>query len=206
MNRPIVIDGNVVEAHVEYVTEPDLAFLDQWKRSLGKDNHPKRVDAVDFATLACKRYKSYAEIETYATRLADIADYVRDNPHAEVANFVVLRCNAFTPSNVMGLAHFRRSWCNNLILDYLVSHPWIASPPAGYDMAVNGVGLALMYFLCATAIQQKSDAIWGEATQNSCEYYQKVFKLDSVRDLLYIPFENLVAFVKGQDQKWNTRE
>jgi hypothetical protein len=206
MDRPLLINGKLLEARIEYVTRPDLGFLREWKRSLGRDTHPKRVDAVNFASLACKRYQAHAPLENYAGRPEDLRDYVRDNPNSEVASLVLMRCGGFPESKVIGLAHFRRSWCNNLILDYLSSHRWIAEPPPGYNIEVNGVGLGLMYLVCATAIENKCEAVWGEATQNSCEFYQKVFKVDSVRDLLYIPKENLAVFLSGQDQKWQERK
>jgi hypothetical protein len=206
MKRPIVINGTLREAEIEYVTRPDFQFLDQWRQSLGNDTHPVRADAVDLATLACKRYKAHAPVEHYATRQEDIGDYVRDNPYSEVATLVVMRCRWFPESDIVGLAHFRRSWYNNLILDYLASHPWVASPPAGYDVEVKGVGLALLYFICATAVQNNCEAVWGEATQNSCEFYKRVFKLDRVRDLFYIPKENLANFRAEQDRKWQRRK
>src|SRR5437762_2494382 len=108
MNLPLIINQELKEAEVEYVARPDFRFLDEWRRDLGKDTHPVRVDAVNFASLACKRYKSHAPIESYTTADEDIRDYVRDNPRAEVATFALMRCRWLSDSDVVGLAHFRR--------------------------------------------------------------------------------------------------
>lgn len=202
MNIPLLINGALREASLEYATSSDLDFLDLWREKVRRDKHPVRVDAVNFANLACKRYKAHAPVENYATAPDDIKDYVKDNPHSEVAVFALLKCRWFPECDVVGLAHFRRSWCNNLILDYLASHPWIARPPAGFDVEVRGVGLGIMYGVCKTAVQNDCGAVWGEATQNSCGFYRGVFKLESVSDLLYIPRQNMVEFLEGQDRKW----
>src|SRR5258708_39089450 len=98
MKRPIIIGGNLKEAEIEYVTRPDFAFLEKWKRTVGDDTHPVRIDAVNFATLACKRYEAHAPVENYATRPEDIGDYVRDNPYSEVAVFALMRCRGFPES------------------------------------------------------------------------------------------------------------
>jgi len=206
MKRHLMINGEYKEAEIEYVTKPHFGFLDDWRHSLGNDTHPIRVDAVNFATLACKRYKAHAPVEDYASQQEDVADYIRNNPYSEVGNFVLMRCRWFPESDIVGLAHFRRTWCNNLILDYLASHPWIATAPPGYDVDVSGVGLGLIYFVCKMAMIYNCENVWGEATQNSCEFYKGIFKLDSVQDLLYIPKQNIVTFVNGQDQKWLERK
>jgi hypothetical protein len=206
MKRPILINGLLRQADIHYLRLPEFEFLDDWERSLGKDTHPVRIDAVNFATLACKRFQSHASVENYAASPEDLPIYVKDNPNVEVAFLAAMVCKWFSESDVIGIAHFRRSWTNNLILDYLVSHPWIASPPPDFPVKVNGVGLGLMYHISKIAVENQCGAVWGEATQNSCDFYKGVFKLDSVQDLLYIPNGNLVAFLEGQDIKWQERK
>src|ERR1019366_609005 len=107
MKRPIIIEGNLRDAQIEYVTRAEFQFLEQWRRSLGNDTHPVRVDAVNFASLACKRYRAHAPVEHYAARPEDVGDYVKDNPYSEVATFVLMRCRWFAESDIVGLAHFR---------------------------------------------------------------------------------------------------
>jgi hypothetical protein len=206
MNRPLLVNDNLVDAQIEYVTNSEFAFLKQWKRALGNDTDSKRVDAVNLATLACKRYKAHEPVEYYATRPEDIEAFVRINPMVEVANFLLMRCNSFPESNIVGLAHVRRSWCNNLILDYLVSHPWIVSPPQGYHTIVNGVGLGLMYFVCKLAVEHECEVVWGETTESSWSYYKRIFDLVSVRDMLYVPRDKIVEYLNGQDQKWREKQ
>lgn len=102
MKRPLMINGEYKEAEIEYVTKPHFGFLDDWRHSLGNDTHPIRVDAVNFATLACKRYKAHAPLEDYASRQEDVADYIRNNPYSEVGNFILMRCRWFPESDIVG--------------------------------------------------------------------------------------------------------
>ena len=205
MNLPVQFNGAVRQATVSYAVKPDFGFLREWRAALGEDRHPVRTDAVDLATLACKRFKAHFSLECYAQRVEDIAAHVRNNPNCEVANLVMLKCDWFPTSEVIGLAHFRRSWCNNLILDYLTAHPWIADRPGGCPDVVRGVGTALLCFLSDVGTKYDCGAIWGEATQNSRETYEKFFGLEHVQDLLYIPQSKFVEFAERIKEKWASK-
>ena len=169
-------------------------FVDVWRTALGQDRHPVRTDAVEFAALACKRYAVHSPIENYAPRVDDIGDHIRNNPYAEVASLVVMKCDWFPSSEIIGIAHFRRSWANNLIIDYISSHPFIAKPVPGADSRVSGVATGLLYFNSEIAARYRCGSAWGEATQNSREFYERLFNLRSVGDLLYIRNEKLMSF------------
>jgi len=205
MKVPIRIDGIYRDAQIEHVIRSDFDFLAQWQGRLGDDRHPIRTDAVSFAALACKRFTSHSGIEVYAQRVDDISDHITNNPHCEVANLVVMKCDWFTESEVIGVAHFRRSWCNNLILDYLAAHPWIANRPEHFQHKVSGVGTGLLCFLSNIGVRYNCEAIWGEATQNSCQIYKRFFDLESVRDLLYIPRDKYAEFAASLQKKWASK-
>ena len=206
MKIPIRVDTEFKEATLEFVTKRDFGFLKQWRASIAKDSHPVRCDSVDFAALACKRFTSHSPTENYAHRVDDIAIHIRNNPLSEVANLILVKCDWFKESNVIGVAHFRRSWCNNIILDYLAAHPWSAARPVDYPIMVSGIGIAMLCFLSRLADKFGCDAIWGEATQNSCEIYKSFFQLDSVNDLLYIERKKSAAFADAIEKKWLDRK
>ena len=203
MNVSVRVNGIDREASIAYVSRHDFGFLDEWRQSLGKDRNPIRTDAVDFATLACKRFSLHSPLETYARQFEDISHHIRNDPLCEVANLVTIKCDLFHGSDVIGLAHFRKTWSNNLILDYLAVHLWIAEPPDGYGTIVRGAGTALLYFLSFVARINDCGCIWGETTPNSCEFYQKAFHLESGADLLYIPREKFVKYAENLEQKWH---
>ncbi len=66
----------------------------------------------------------------------------------------------------------------------------------------RGVGLAICYFAAQVLKQENCPAIWGEATPLSANYYQEVFELEKVEDLIFAPKEKVIAFAEGLERKW----
>jgi hypothetical protein len=195
MNLPIESNGSRSSAEVSFAGPDDLHFVNDWRKSLGDDQNPLRVDAVDFAQVAVYRFEAHSVIQPYAKSVSDFADHIAQNPRCEVAALVLLKCDWFPDSEVIGMAHFRRTWSNRIVLDYLAAHPFIVRTPDKFAHFVRGVGPALLYFVCQVAKQYDCDAIWGEATQGSCGFYEHVLKLDSVEDLIYAPRDKFLDFV-----------
>src|SRR5436190_8463758 len=117
------LNGNKVKAKVSFAQLADFPFARSWKESIGNDQNPVRTDTVEYAALAVKRYEASFGSGIYANSLRDFSDHVQSNPKVEVGALVVLRCNWFPVSEIIGFSHFRRTWCNKIVLDYLGSHP-----------------------------------------------------------------------------------
>jgi len=186
-------DDPASEVTIRYGTGDDLAFIERWEQAISLDRNPIRLDAVLFARLAVKRYRAHHRFETYATSVDEIGDFTRDNPQAEVANLVLLESNSPEFAPAIGVCHFRRTWCNNLVIDYLSVHPLLARPRE--QTPIKGSGTALLYFVSTVAIMTGAALLWGEATQNSCTFYQKAFHLDETKDLIYAPRKHVKEFV-----------
>jgi hypothetical protein len=201
MEVPVQLNNRSQTATVVFAGEKDFAFVAAWQKTLGSNKNPIRVDAVDFARISAHRFEAHSAIEHYADAIDDIGDHIQSNPQCEVAGCALLTCDWFPESNVIGLVHFRRTWNNNVVLDYLTTHPFIAKPPEGFTQAVRGVGVSLLYFLSKIAQQYDCGRIWGEATATSCGFYKKVFDLPIVDDLINIPRENFLAFIGRFDKK-----
>jgi hypothetical protein len=199
MDIPVELNGAARTAKVVFAGKADLHFVNDWRKSLGDDQNPLRVDAVDFAQLAVYRFEAHSAIEAYAKSIGDIGDHIGYSPQAEVASLVLLKCDWFPDSEVIGIAHFRRTWSNRIVLDYLAAHPFSVRPPDNYPNVVRGVGPGLLYFLSVVAKKYECEAIWGEATQGSCGFYRHVLKLDSVEDLIYAPREKFLNFIDRMD-------
>jgi len=202
MDLPVKLNQKNKSATVVFAHGDDFAFLEEWREKLGKNQHPHRMDAVEFAQLAQFRYSAHSAIQPYAQAIGEFEEYSSDNPFCEVACLVFLRCDWFSDCDIIGLSHFRRTWSNRIILDYLSTHPFIAKPPPSYPEEVNGVGTALLYFVTQVAKTCGSDLIWGEATQNSCGFYKRAFRLASVRDLIYVPRVKFIEFSDRLDSSW----
>ena len=184
-------------AEIAFAQHENLGFAEKWRDDLGADPNPRRKDAVDFAHLATQRFKIESIIgQPYVRSIAEIGDYIARDSKCEIAGFALLKCDWFPYSEVIGICHFRRTWSNNIVLDYLASHPFAMNPPKDDRYKVRGVGTTLLVFLCRVAAQHACGRIWGEATDNSCDFYKEMFKLDPVRnpvqDLFLIPPQNFL--------------
>jgi hypothetical protein len=169
----------------------DLRFVERWRETLG--SHPELIqrDAVDFAQLAKERFIADSNVgQPYVADPAEIRDHVGRDPQTEVAGFVLLKCDWFSLSEVIGFCHFRRTWCNNIVLDYLGTHPLTLGTSVDPQDKIKGIGSALVCFLSRIAVANSCDLIWGEATHISCGFYQKLFELEVVKDLFLIPKDN----------------
>lgn len=118
---------------------------------------------------------------------------------------MLLKCEWFPDSKIIGLCHFRRTWCNNIVLDYLAKHPLTLGNVRDEQYKVKGIGPALLCFLSRIAIDHACDQIWGEATSSSSDFYRRFFELDQVKDLFVIPRDN-VAKCASRKLDWQTRE
>lgn len=200
MDFPVELNKTRQTAKLVFAGQKDFGFVDEWRNKLGDDPNPVRRDAVDFAQLVLDKVS--AQSVPYARSVSDIGDHIANNPKCEVACCALLTCDWFQDSTVLGLCHFRRTWSNNMALDYLTVHPFITRPPEGYAHGVHGVGTVLLYFLSHVAKKYDCKSIWGEATAISCGFYKKVFSLDEVEDTIYVPRAKFVEFADELDKKW----
>jgi hypothetical protein len=195
MELTIELNKTRKTANVVFADRRDFGFLSAWRNTLGDDPNPIRNEAVTLAQLALFRYQEHSAILPYARSIDDIGDHIATNPKSEVACFVLLKCGWFPDSEVLGICHFRRTWSNNIILDYLAAHPFIARLPSAYPHEIHGVGVALLYFLSLVAKRYNCGAIWGEATQTSFSFYNHVMKLESAEDLIFVPQAKFLEFL-----------
>jgi hypothetical protein len=204
MEVTLELNGKKTMAKISFAKAADFAFAKNWQDSIGDNRNPIRTDTVDYAALAIKKYEASFATGKYASSLRDFTDHIASNPKVEVAAFIVLRCDWFPGSEVIGFCHFRRSWANKIVLDYLGTHPMIACPPDEVTHKVRGVGVALLYFVAQVLKQQNCSGLWGEATSLSASYYKKTFELEKVEDLINVPVENILSFMADREQEWAT--
>src|SRR5258708_37610547 len=152
--------GKKTRPRVSFAQPVDFAFARHWREGIGPDQNPYRADTVDYAELAVKRYEASFNMGIYANSLTDFTDHIASNPNIEVAGFVVLRCDWFPGAEIIGFGHFRRSWCNKIILDYLGTHPFIIRPNEDATIKVRGVGVALVYFISQVLKNENCPALW----------------------------------------------
>jgi hypothetical protein len=181
----VELNGGQRRATVVFAELPDLTFINEWRDKLVEDADTKRRDALDMAQLAIDNFLAHSKVQQiYVNSVEEIAIQIKADEHVELAGFVLLKCDWFPDSGVIGICHFRRSWCNSIILDYLAVHPFIAKAPDEYPHIVSGAGSALLWFVSDIARRNKCGRLWGEATHGSHGYYKRMFDLDAVEDLI----------------------
>jgi hypothetical protein len=177
----VLVNGTPRIATCSLANARDLKGLAAWPRQTANLN-PDARDALEFAKLTGKRWKFYVASGRASSSLPEAQSAIRREPAAELAFVVVLKA-AWAPRRILGMALFRRSWCNNLIIDFIASHPENWSD-AGHE--IRGVLRAIFSGIAHVALALKCNRIWGEATDSSSSKYQHTFHLDSVDDLFII--------------------
>lgn len=202
MEIPVKLNGEQKTATVVFITKPDFAFIEQWRSTLEPVPHPHRRDSVEFADLTRYKFTANRSKQAYAGSLIEFQDHITDNPNVEVACLVYLKCDWFPHCQIIGLGHFRRTWTNRIVLDYLCMHPLVSRADDDAPHKVKGAGGALLYFVAKVAKHYNCDMLWGEATPNSCGFYKKVLELDEVRDLIVAPEAKYLAYCDRIEKAW----
>src|SRR5712692_5307085 len=141
----------------------DRAFR-KWIRSAAAASNPKLQDAKELGTLAFRRWREAITKQRVADCVEDIKDFIDDSSEAEVSVLILVRAPWLRGRNLVGLCLFRRTWCNNIYIDFLTKHPSLVGKRKN---PIRGVGTALLYFITCVAAEIEADTVWGEATQNS---------------------------------------
>jgi len=195
---PAIHNEQVREVDYVFASEKDICLANSWSVPSKYKNKPRIRDALEFSKLAIKKWSYYQKHGCAAASAEDIREYIDDNPRNEIAVCVVARASWYKQSKILGICLFRRTWCNNLIIDYLTAHP--LSGQNG-DNKISGIGSGLLYFVTNNAVEIKANRVWGEATHHSASFYQKVLALDSVTDLILAERNQVDTFKQFMDAK-----
>jgi hypothetical protein len=167
----------------------DIQAVKSWTAPPDLRNKPRIRDALEFSQLAVNKWLYYKRKGCVASDMDEIHEYITDNPYNEVAICGVARAPWYKHGPILGVCFFRRNWCNNLIVDYLTTHP--LTKMAGIS---GGCGSALLYFIATVAEQVRPKRIWGEATQNSAKFYDTTLGLKNTTDLIMASARKLESF------------
>lgn len=195
----VEVNGVPHKAVAEFATPGGLSFVERWRETLGANPEPIQWEAADLAKLARDRYLADSGVgQLYIGATADVKTYIEREPLCEIGGFILLKCTWFAESEVIGLCHFRRTWCNHIVVDYLAKHPLTLGSKRQDQHKVKGIGPALLSFLCQIAVEHSCPLLWGEATQISWEFYVKQFSLREVKDLFVVSTEAIAKCAEGK--------
>ena len=143
----------------------------------------KIYDAVEFARLASNHWRYYHRQRSTVRSIDGLRQAIHANSHMEVAMVLIARPAWDSPIPTLGIAYLRRTWCNHLFLEFFATHPQVI---VRRREQIGGVGDAMLHQIVALAEQLAAPCIWGEATENSFEWYQNHLAIEEVRDHFFI--------------------
>lgn len=181
-------------ADCDFATGAEIDAVARWRRQFRGLRDQGSADALEFALLARKRWRSYVHLGRTVQSIAALQERIADDPAAEVAMFAALVLPGASRQRLRGFCLFRRTWRNHLIVDLLA-----ATPVAAEEIA--GIGAGLVYFVASIADSIKAPFIWGEATEWSFGFYQQLFRVP-VDDLFRIEAPVYRQFQKRYLARW----
>ena len=158
-------------------------------------------DAAELAGLACKRWRFYRRAGHFARSLQEIRQAIDRDPQAEVALLAAVRAPWHRPDPQMAVCLCRRTWSNNLCLDFLAVDPRLKRPGA---MEINGLAIGLLYFVSAVGDALGSAMMWGESTPLSAGFYRHQFGQPDITDFFYLDRSARHRFQQRTMARWET--
>ena len=185
-------------AECGFATETEAKAVADWEKRHSGDINLMAQDAAEFAALASKRWHYYRRQAGIVSSVEELRQRIAEDPKTEVAMMAVVRANWFQEPGVLGICHFRRTWCNNLFVDFLTTHPEIASRSG---TRVSGVGTWLLAIVAGVADEIEAPAIWGETTKRSAAFYKRTLDLQHETDEFRLPRRRYRAFLSETRSK-----
>ena len=183
VNFLVRADDRLRTVQADFATEHDLALLKSWRSHKARSANPHARDSLEFSKLAYKWWHYYHRLGSSATSLPELKMRISQDPGREFAFLVLAQANWHDHAPVLGLCCCRRTWCNHIVLEFAAVHPKVLEDNR---RNVRGVGTGMLYSLIRIAEEIKSTTVWGEATENSAPFYQKVLGIPRVGDHFFI--------------------
>jgi len=195
LSTPLLVDGKHFRQKV-FLAHLNRTTVDNWKEHLDKvagKQAAKAAPCVLYAEASYLRYSSavfrQAAVSDWNELLAtkiDSKDYVEQT--FLLASISKEQCDV---KEAIGLCLVRRSWANNLFLDYLAKSPQLFS-----DSRVVGVAEGLIYTVMLMGMELKCRYLYLEPSREAQRFYSKLFGAE-IEDLEKIPIEPALTRVQS---------
>ena len=181
------------QVRLEFAQAGDDAGLRKWKTPAKHSRPDLARDSIELAKLAGKRWRYYLRRNEAATSMRELLQKIEAQRNCEIGFILIAKSVGKTADSTLGVAWCRRTWCNHLVLDFLTVHPALNDPMGGY----KGMGSAMFIGIAVVAEKLGCKLVWGEATETSCTFYQKLLGGTPVLDHFFFGSEELAA-LRGQ--------
>src|SRR5438046_423977 len=92
--------------------------IDRWETSIGEDVTPPQRDAVEFARLAADRWAEACRQKRTVSSINHLQLAINDHPRQELRLLAIANAKFMRRDSMVGITLFRRTWCNNIALDF----------------------------------------------------------------------------------------
>ncbi|PWU16002.1 MAG: hypothetical protein C5B50_14275 [Verrucomicrobia bacterium] len=179
MEFQVVVADRPRRVGLVFGNERDAMQVNRWRAPASVREKTAVRDSLEFARLASNRWRYYRRSIPTATNLAEFRAAIATSPQAEVSFILLAKADWFQSSSALGLAQCRRTYCHNLILEFLEVHPLVVGKTAP---VIEGVGSGILFGLAEMAGRLGIGSIWGEATAHSAPFYAKAIGVGQIDD------------------------
>jgi hypothetical protein len=201
---PIPVRAGQVE--VVYTSNPAqiknlLAEVKVWERSIMGNPSPLQRDSLELARNSITRWQEAHRLRHTADSIQAIREFITDSKESEVRVLAVARATWRRRYKTLGLCTFRRTWCNNVCLDVVAAHPGLDKMT---ESPISGLGTGLLHHVCSVAAALSANAVWGECTQNTKNFYRLFWDTSGhLEDLIILPATDYLSIKSKIEAKWH---
>jgi hypothetical protein len=183
MQVPVRADGHSKQMTIEFADAMPASLIGEWSAALDAGSTGPEWDSVEFLESAVSKWALYERKGRLVRSLEELQARVEQHPQGEMLGVLIASAGWYRHGAVAGFCAFRRTWSNNLVFDFLGVLPSLLVP-ATRDL--SGVGTGLLYGIGRLSVALDAGLIWAETTDTSAAFYERLFNLGSLGDLLVV--------------------
>jgi hypothetical protein len=195
---PVSQNGIARLVSCRFATDGDVEAIREWPYARRPGASVQIQDAAEYAELATNKWDFYQRAGRTVKTVADVRAFIEADQTCEIILLLVAHA-MWSEQSQIGFCMVRRTWANNLCVDFLALHPELLRRE---DTKIKGVGTGLMYTACALANAIVTAFVWGEATEASHGFYRHYFPKLEISDRFDINRERRSEFMKQREIEW----
>jgi hypothetical protein len=169
---------------IEFAETFPAALVNEWTAFMSVHCTGAQQDTIEFLESVVAKWSLYDRKNRVARSSKELLERVKRENNAEVLCVLTASAQWYRGGALAGFCQFRRTWCNNVVFDFLGIHPHVIG-----TREISGIGTALLIGLALIARDLNAGIVWAETTDTSISYYERIFNLPSRSDLLLLDAE-----------------
>jgi hypothetical protein len=158
-------------------------MAEEWREHLSTSSTISQQDSVEYLESALSKWRFYEDRDRAVDSEKALIQSIKNDSTIDALGMLTIHASWANLKESLGFCQFRRTWSNNLTIDFLAVHPALLLPKP----PISGVGTALLYYVSTLARRIGAKRVWLETTDVSVNYYSYLFGTSKTSDLLNIP-------------------